>query len=252
MKLGADHYHFDEVTSTNDEARRLAEEGARSGTLVTTEIQSAGRGRHGRRWISSPGQSLLMSVVLRPRCSNEELGMVTVISALAAAEAIDEVASVRTAIKWPNDIQIAGRKVAGILLESTQAGNAARPEYVIVGMGINVTQTDFPPDLQESATSLLLHCGMLVARDELANKIKERLSTYVDEFEQGAGEAIRRRYQTRLVGLGKQVVLHAAMVGSAKVSGRLSGIDPFGGAIVQVPSGDLVTFHAGEVTTSPS
>ncbi len=252
MKLRDDRYHFDEVASTNDSARRLAEQGAPGGTLVTADNQSAGRGRHGRRWISNPGQSLLMSVILRPRCSNEELGMVTVISALAAAETIDELAAVRTSIKWPNDIQIGDRKVGGILLESTRAGNAARPEYVIVGMGINVTQTDFPPDLEEKATSLLLESGTLVSRDELADRIKERLSTYLDEFERGDGEAIRRDYQTRLAGLGEDVVLHAALDGAATVTGRLSGIDPFGAAIVETPGGDLVTCHSGEVTTSPS
>lgn len=178
--------------------------------------------------------------------------MVTVLSALAAAETIDELAAVRTSIKWPNDLQIAGRKVGGILLESTRAGNDSRPDFVIVGMGINVTQTEFPHDLRDKATSILLECGTQISRAELAVRIKDRLSIYLDELEGGGGEAIRRRYESRLSGLGQDVVLHAAFDDSSTVAGQLSGIDPFGAAIVKTPDGDLITCHSGEVTTSPT
>ncbi len=252
VKLTSDHHHFDEVGSTNDAARRLAEQGARGGTLVTADSQSAGRGRHGRRWLSEPRQSLLMSLILRPRCSNQELGMITVLSALAAAETIDDLVAIESSIKWPNDIQIGGRKVGGILLESTQTGNASRPDYVIVGMGINLTQTDFPPELQESATSLLLESGRRIARGELADRIKESVSNYLDGLERGNGDAIRRRYEAKLAGLGQTVVLHPAQHGGSVVVGKLLGVDPFGAAVVEIPGGELIKCHSGEVTTSPS
>jgi BirA family biotin operon repressor/biotin-[acetyl-CoA-carboxylase] ligase len=138
---------FERIDSTNRYALEQATLGASEGLVAVADEQTAGRGRLGRDWIAPPGASLLVSVLLRPHLPPERMHLVTLAAALAAVEAVDDLAGVRATVKWPNDVVVDDRKLAGILAEAT--GGA-----VVVGMGLNVHWDAFPPELEETATAL--------------------------------------------------------------------------------------------------
>jgi BirA family transcriptional regulator, biotin operon repressor / biotin---[acetyl-CoA-carboxylase] ligase len=142
---------FESIDSTNRYALEQATKGAGEGLVVVADEQTAGRGRLGRAWVAPPQASLLVSVVLRPQLPVERRHLLTLAAALAAVEAVDEVAGVVASIKWPNDVVVADRKLAGILAE-------AASDAVVVGMGLNVRWDAFPPELTRTATALNL-CG---------------------------------------------------------------------------------------------
>jgi BirA family biotin operon repressor/biotin-[acetyl-CoA-carboxylase] ligase len=148
IEFGHPHHHYRRTDSTNARAKELADGGAPGGLVVTAEEQSAGRGRRGRSWFGPPGASLLYSALLRPFDGDPLLALA---APLAVCEAAEDVAPVRCQVKWPNDVWIEERKVAGILVE-------ARPEkgWAVIGIGINVAvpEREFPPELRDSATSL--------------------------------------------------------------------------------------------------
>ncbi len=151
-------YH-DEIESTNLEAKALALKGAPEGTVVVAEAQTAGRGRLGRRWTSPAGKGLLFSVILRPTLPMSEAHLLTIVAATAAAEAIEKHVPARVAIKWPNDLFIADRKVGGILMEVS--GEQDEVDWVVLGIGLNVNTefSELPVALRRTATSLKIAGG---------------------------------------------------------------------------------------------
>jgi BirA family biotin operon repressor/biotin-[acetyl-CoA-carboxylase] ligase len=168
LSLGTNLYVEDEVESTNDSAKRAAREGAPHGSLWIAESQTRGRGRQGRAWQSTPGENLLFSVLLRTSCPVARLPELSLVAGLAVRDAVaralgerdreDERESVsetpRALVKWPNDVLVSGKKISGVLVESTLSGN--KVEALVVGIGINVHTRDFPEDLVQRATSLSL------------------------------------------------------------------------------------------------
>lgn len=145
---------FEEIASTQTEAMRWAAEGAAEGALVATDHQTAGRARWGRTWLSAPGKLLQFSLILRPELSLDRLGLLTVGLGLAIAEGLDAATGLDTTLKWPNDINIGGRKVTGILVESRLSGAAL--DAVVAGIGINVAwrPDELPEDIAARATSV--------------------------------------------------------------------------------------------------
>ena len=156
--------HRDSIDSTNLLAAELARGGAEEGTAVLAEQQTAGRGRLGRSWVSPARLNLYCSVVLRPAIPPLEVPRLTLVAGVAVAEAILATAAVPARIKWPNDVLIDGRKVAGVLTELE--AEADRVRFVVVGIGVNLNATagDFPPELRDKATSLALASGAPVGR----------------------------------------------------------------------------------------
>jgi BirA family biotin operon repressor/biotin-[acetyl-CoA-carboxylase] ligase len=245
---------FEEVGSTNTEARSWAQDGAAEGSVVVTEYQSEGRGRHGRAWTADTGKNLMFSVVLRPSLAPDELGLVTLAAGVAVAEAVDAFVSPhRAAIKWPNDILLEGRKTCGMLLESAFAGareEAEAPDFVILGIGLNVNQTDFPDELADAATSLHLASGRSVPRVALFARLLHRLETRYDQLLTGEAEAVRRAFSERMDRMNEAVTLR--FTGSDRtVTGRVLGITPAGALRLETSDGETVV-HAGEVTTAPA
>ena len=172
------------VDSTNTKAAQWAREGAAHGSVVLTEYQTAGRGRQGRRWEAEPGQNLMFSVVLRPPLPPDRLGLLPLAAGLAVAEAVDPfIAPVTASVKWPNDVLVEGRKTCGMLLETSFSGRAAvidAPAFVVLGIGLNVNQVDFPDALADTATSLRLITGRLVPRAPLLARLLRRLEDRSD------------------------------------------------------------------------
>jgi BirA family biotin operon repressor/biotin-[acetyl-CoA-carboxylase] ligase len=220
--IGQPRVHHRLTDSTNERARELAAAGAPHGTLVTADEQQAGRGRQGRTWSAPPGSAVLMSVLLRSL--SETLP-------LAAAVAVSEALPVETQIKWPNDLWIDGRKVAGILVE-------ARPQegWAVLGIGLNVTTTEFPAELAETATSLALAGHPTPPEDVLAAVIAA-LNAWLPR----QPEEVLAAWRPRDALLGRTVRWE-----NGSKEGVASGIDETGALIVDTPSG-RVTLDAGEV-----
>ncbi len=177
-----------------------AEAGATEGSIVLAEYQSQGRGRHGRQWLAATGRNLLFSIVLRPRLPASRLSLLTLAASLAVAETLERAATpLSVKIEWPNDVMVEGRKCCGMLLESAMAGKG--DALVILGIGLNVNQDQFPPALENHATSLLLETGQQVARAPLMAGLLQCLETkYMRVHDDPL--AIRGAYEARLDGVG--------------------------------------------------
>lgn len=230
--LGLPRLHLRSVDSTNERAKALARAGAPHGTLVTAAEQTAGRGRQRRAWTAAPGSAVLMSIVLRRL--EERDAVLPLAAAVAVAAAVERVARVECAIKWPNDVWIDGRKLAGILVEG-------RPQegWAVVGVGVNVrtAREEFPDELRETATSLALAApGASVACTEvlLANLLSD-LSAWLDADPHEVLTAWRARD-----------ALRGQTVGWEGGEGIAAGIDESGALLVETAQG-VKALSAGEV-----
>jgi len=227
--LGRPRAHTRLVDSTNERARALAAAGAPHGTLVTADEQSAGRGRHGRSWRAEPGSALLLSLVLRDLDTSDAI--LPLAAAVAVCEAAEEVAPVECRIKWPNDVWIERRKLAGILIEG-------RPQqgWTVLGIGLNVTTTRFPGELSETATSLRLAApGSEGEVDEVLGVLLEALTRWLNHPTAGVLAAWRSRDALR----GEPIRWSGGR-------GTAVGVDDAGALLVETPEGRLA-LQAGEV-----
>ena len=191
--------YFDEIDSTNRYAKALAREGAAHGTLVLADTQTAGRGRRGRGWISPAGEGIFMSLILRPDMPPAQVAKLSLLTALATANAIATVTGLDARIKWPNDIVVKGRKVCGMLLEMD--ATPEKVESVVAGVGINVHQTQFDSEIAHSASSLDLLAGRRISRSAIVR-------AFLEAFERSMAlddEAMMRAYRERSATIGQRV-----------------------------------------------
>jgi len=239
--LGSPARHLGTVGSTMDEAARWASEGAPHGALVVAEAQAAGRGRHGRTWAGAPGQSLLFTLVLHPTLPPDRAGLVPLAAGVAVAEAVAGL-GVEATLKWPNDVRVGGRKLAGVLVE-------ARARRVLVGVGMNVGQAGFPPEIAEAATSLRLETGQPVDRLAPLSPILERLAERLAEAETQPA-ALIAAVAARMEGLGSTVDVRDPATGQPLHRGIVLGLAPDGALRLAAEAGE-VAVYAGEVTLAP-
>jgi BirA family biotin operon repressor/biotin-[acetyl-CoA-carboxylase] ligase len=197
---------LDTTDSTQSEAQRLAVAGAPEGTVVTARHQRAGRGRRGHDWWDAPGQSLLVSVLLRPAGPATEAPQLSLVGGLAVAEALATVAAAPARIRWPNDLLVDGRKVCGILAEASSDGGG-RLHHVILGIGVNLSQTSFPEALADRATSLRLATGRIPAADQVLAAMLEHLARRYDAWRAGGFAALRGAWLERSTLPGQPVRL---------------------------------------------
>ena len=227
--IGTPRVHHRLTDSTNQRAKELAAGGARHGTLVTADEQTAGRGRQGRTWTAAPGEALLLSVVLRGL--EDRHALLPLAAAVAVSEACERTAAVSCAIKWPNDVWISGRKVSGILIEG-------RPQegWAVLGIGLNVATAEFPEELREIATSLALSSdGAAPAGDEVLAALLEAL----DRLLEAPPSEVLAAWRERDALLGSEVAWEGGR-------GTAAGITDAGALCVETDSG-LVQLDAGEV-----
>lgn len=172
--LGVRTIRLDETTSTNDVAKQHAADGAEEGLVVVANSQTKGRGRQGRVWVASTGQSLLLSVVLRPPWEDSNAAWLGVLAGVAVAETARGLGLQGVSLKWPNDVLVHGRKLAGVLVEPRIAGG--RIEFAVIGVGMNVLQedVDWPPELRDLATSFARE-GLQVSVDDVQEALLKRL-----------------------------------------------------------------------------
>lgn len=236
-------YH-DLIPSTNDRAKTLAAEGADEGTLVVAEEQNAGRGRKGRSWLASKGEGILMSVILRPTMSPSEASRITLMTAVALAETLLEVTGLPVLIKWPNDILIRGKKLAGILTEMSMEMDLV--DYVVVGLGLNVNTpaNRFPRDIARIASSLHAETGKTWSRAGLVRRFLFWFEHYYDKITGQGFSAVMRRWKELSDIIGRRVTV--AMVDEKK-NGRVRDVDDDGVLILEDEAGQIHRIMSGDV-----
>lgn len=242
--IGAETIRYEETDSTNLQAKRLAEEGVPDGTLVVADCQTAGRGRLGRSFSSPHGDGIFMTVILRPEVPADQVSCLTLIAALAVHRGIAEAAGVDCAIKWPNDIILNGKKVCGILTEMSMEEHAVR--HVVIGIGINCGNTDFPEELKEVATSLFLETGQQIEREDLIWRIWTAFEPLYDSFLKYHDlRELRDSYNALLINCDREVEV---LDSPEAWKGTARGIDETGALLVENAARELVAISTGEVS----
>ena len=231
--------YFPETDSTNRRARMLAQENAAHGTLVLADSQTAGRGRRGRGWISPAGEGIFMSLLLRPNVHPSQVAKLSLLTALAVAKAIERETGLDARIKWPNDIVISGRKVAGLLLEMTADESAVYD--VVAGVGINVHQKEFDAEIAHTASSLDLLAGKTFSRAALVR-------AFLSAFEEAmalADEEMMAQYVARSATLGQRVQV-IGLTGT--FTGVAKGVTDSGSLLVEDEEGAVREVLAADVS----
>jgi len=241
-KLGEPVRHLGTVGSTMTEAARWAAAGAPHGAVVVAEHQDAGRGRHGRAWTAAPGESLLFTIVLRPALPSGRLGLIPLAAGLAVAEALDAF-GVKARIKWPNDVRVDGKKLAGVLAEASLAPGGP---LVLLGVGLNVRQRDFPDGLADAATSLRLESGDDFAPLAALAPILARLDAALDRAAT-APDSLVAAVEARMERFGAEIDVRDPSRERLIVRGRVLGLASDGALRLATDAGET-TVHAGEVT----
>lgn len=242
---------YKETDSTNTRAKRLADEGKPHGTLVCAETQTGGKGRRGRSWSSPPGEAVYMSLLLKPRIDPVHTSMLTLVMGLAAARACNKVLrrrlgekAVKVQVKWPNDLVLEGRKLAGILTElSTEVDYI---NHIVTGIGINVNTAAFPKEIESTASSLYLATGKTFSRAELTACCMEEFEECYETF-LGTEDlsALKEEYESLLVNKGRQVQV---LEPGHAYTGKALGINEKGELLVEREDGQVLSVYAGEVS----
>jgi BirA family biotin operon repressor/biotin-[acetyl-CoA-carboxylase] ligase len=243
-RLGGNFHYFAELDSTNTYARQLAENGAREGEIVIAEAQTQGRGRLGRRWQSPPFANLYFSVILRPQLLPAYAPQITLTAAVALAETVASFIAQPAVIKWPNDILVDGKKLAGILTEASC--DAARVHYVIVGIGVNLNYrvAAMPEEIRAHATSIAELTGKSVQRESFLRRLIQGLDRCYGELEESGFALLAPRWEAYFGLRGKQVRVELL---DQIVTGRAIGIDQDGALLIEDGQGARHRVLAGDV-----
>ena len=235
---------YDQVGSTNDLALQCGIDGGQEGTLILTESQTQGRGRHGRRWLARPGSGILASVILRHRLRANQVGLPNLIGAVAIATAINELTDLSAQIKWPNDVLIQGKKVSGVLTELEY--DRHRQPFFVMGFGVNVntTRTDLPEELRASATSLQIESGREISRIVLLQAILHRLEENYLRLKHSDTEPIIVTANSLSYRSGDWIQIKTA---DGIFHGQAEVIDRDGGLLFKDMNGNRQKFLVGEV-----
>jgi len=242
--MGRTIHHFQTLDSTNSEAYQLALNGAKEGEVVISESQKKGRGRLGRQWFSPPFLNLYLSVILRPKISPHQASLITLMAAVATADAIQKFSGLLPLIKWPNDILLRGRKVAGLLNEIHSEMD--RIHFVILGIGVNLNMDEkmFSKEIRAVATSLKIEMGQKVSRKAFLQFFLQELEKWYSIFLEEGGAVILKAWRDRAHIKGRQVRVTSF---GETVAGIAIDVDSDGALILETEDGKQKRVVAGDI-----
>jgi BirA family biotin operon repressor/biotin-[acetyl-CoA-carboxylase] ligase len=236
-------YRFErQVDSTNTQLERLGRHGAVHGTVLVGDAQTRGRGRLQRQWFSPGGANLYFSVLLRPSWDARQAVPVSLVAGVAVAEAVEPLLTEDPVLKWPNDVLFQGRKLAGILVEATMDGT--RTDQVVLGIGLNVNQVEFPEPLANLAASLRQVRGTPLCRATVLVSVLARLEVWIDTLARGESQPIVRAWSDRAPWLGKRVTIRG---GERDLTGTALGLGPRGELRLREATGRERLVYSGDV-----
>ena len=234
--------HFETTVSTNDMAKTLGAQGAPEGTLVVAETQSAGRGRLGRSWHSPPGAGIYASLLLRPPLPPAELPQITLSAAVSVVRALTRSVGVTPGIKWPNDLILRGKKLGGILTEMETESDQIR--YLVVGLGLNINNPDFPKELSSTATSLFREEGRSFPRVPILKTWLEEMEAIYLRFLARSFQEILEEWKQHSLTLGKYV---AVRQGTQHLEGLALEVAADGALLLETARGEVIKVTSGEI-----
>jgi BirA family biotin operon repressor/biotin-[acetyl-CoA-carboxylase] ligase len=243
--IGRDIQVFEQTTSTNDVIEKLARDGVKEGVVVFAESQTKGRGRLGRKWISPERKGLWFSILLRPDMRPQETTQLTVASATALRRAIQSQTGLKAEIKWPNDILIGGKKVAGILTELSAELDKVRHVILGIGVDVNLNANEFPAELKKNATSLKIETGETISRAELATEILRELDADYAKICSGKFAVVADEWEARCTTIGRDVTVQ---IGGRRLRGCAESLDDDGALLLRTEHGRLERVIGGDVT----
>lgn len=242
--IGREIFFYEKVASTNTVASNLAEQVA-EGTVILADTQEKGRGRLGRVWVSPPGENIYMSIILQPQIETKDATLITIMAAVASANALRKTTGLNISIKWPNDLIFHERKIGGILteLKTDQKGIL----FSVIGIGINVnTDIDtFPEDVRKIATSVKKETGKLFSREEIVAEILNEINNWYIILKAMKREVLLAEWQRLTSTIGKEVIV---VIGQETYKGFAEAIDDEGMLILRLPSGEMKRIHSGDLT----
>ena len=250
-ELGQPAFHHPSTDTTMRLAAEYARAGCPEGTIVTADLQTAGRGRLGRSWVSEPGQGLYLSLILRPMCQPNAAPLLTLVAGLAVKEALEQVASVQCDIRWPNDVLIRERKCCGILVEMD--AERARVNHVVVGIGINLNHLKFPPELGDIATSLRIETGRHWSREAILGPVLDSLKDCYEQYlAEGADPILESFQRASSYAFGRRVIVEGLDNDlAAQARGVTAGLDGRGLLLLRSEDGTIAPILAGSVRPDP-
>src|SRR5208337_1734952 len=243
--IGSEIFFFPVIGSTNTAAAGLAAKGQREGTVIIADSQTEGRGRRGRTWVSPAWKNLYLSIIVRPGIPPRDASILTLMSAVACASAIQKLSSLPVSIKWPNDLMVADKKIGGILTE--MKADADTIDYAVIGIGVNLNleSSDMPDNIRETATSVMLQAGRPQSRTLYALEIIKSLDSWYAVLLQSGKGPVLDAWKSLSSTIGRTVT---AATGEAELTGLAEGIDNEGLLILRLPDRSVMKINAGDVT----
>ncbi|MBU5444003.1 MULTISPECIES: biotin--[acetyl-CoA-carboxylase] ligase [unclassified Paenibacillus] len=232
------------AASTQTLAQQLAAQGAPEGALVIAEEQTAGRGRMGRSWHSPSGKGIWMSLVLRPRISLQFTPQLTLLAAVAICRSLQKFIPAKVGIKWPNDLLVNGRKICGILLESSAEDERIRHVIAGIGISVNLTEADYPEELRAKATSLRIEAGRKIDRAEIILDIMREFETLYELYHEQGFAPIRTLWELNSVTLNRPITVRTA---NGSIDCVAKQLDETGALIVLNKDGERLKLFSGEI-----
>ena len=248
MQIGKTIHHVKKINSTMEACAHLVTQGTVSGTIVSANYQESGRGRFKRKWVSPSGDNIQMSIILRPRQS--ELKYLNMFASMAVLATCEQVMSSNAAIKWPNDVQVKGRKISGILTESIIEGEEIISSIVGIGLNVNL-DVKSQIGIEKTATSFKNEKGRYVSRAVILKTLIKNLNVYYSKIIDG--ESLREEWAQRLSTIGQTVKFSFGQTPNENpLVGVAESVTADGGLIIRLPDDSLFTANAGEVTLAKS
>lgn len=240
--IGKNMIVLDTISSTNDYLKVLGHKDGKNGTVAAAREQTAGKGRLGRKWVSEKDENIYFSVLLRPQLSPMEVSGITPVAGLAVCKAIRDYCNIDCKIKWPNDVIVNNKKLVGILTEMSAEFDAV--EFIVIGIGINTDQTEFPEEVKSKATSLYLETGKKIDKNKFLSLVLKHLETELTKSNYKINETNLEDYKNLCATIGRKVT---CCKGGRKIKGTAINVNTRGELEVESEDNSLITVNSGEV-----